>query len=112
MWTHQKRIAWYKPAEEFGFFLKRGKVVEKGTQAYDCFSGVRVHPRPEAVLADLWLDERVIVKDSLIWEHSIGLPSYHSVLSLLWIKERIDKYSDYDEPEPDEMASPLRCHST
>jgi hypothetical protein len=99
VWSHQKRISWYKPSNEFGFFLKRGKVIEKGTQAYECFSGTRIHAKPEAIPADLWLDERVITKDSLIWEHSIGLPFYESVLSLLWIKERIEKYSDYDEPE-------------
>jgi len=99
VWSHQERISWYKPSKECGFFLKRGKLIEKGTQAWECFSGTRVHPKPEAIPANLWLDERVVAEDSLIWEHSIGLPFYESVLSLLWIKERIDKYSDYDEPE-------------
>ncbi len=103
VWSYQKRISWYKPSKEFGFFLKRGKLIEKGTQAYECFSGTRVHVKPEAIPADLWLDERVIAKDSLIWEHSIGLPFYESVLSLLWIKEKIDRYSDYDEPETEEL---------
>jgi hypothetical protein len=32
-----------------------------------------------------------------IWEQSKALPSYSSVLTLLWIKERIEIYSDSDE---------------
>src|SRR5580704_4559887 len=103
VWSHKKKISWYKGSGEFGFFLKRGKEVEKGTQAFECFSGTRSHESPEPIPADLWLDERVIANDSLLWEHSIGLPFYDSVLSLLWIKEPIDKYSDYNEPETEEM---------
>ena len=103
VWSHKKRISWYKPSGEFGFFLKRGKEIEKGTQAYECFSGTRIHSKPEPVRADLWLDERVIKEDSLIWGHSIGLPFYDSILSLLRIKERIDRYSEYDEPATEEL---------
>lgn len=103
VWSQQKRISWYKPSQEFGFFLKRGRAIEKGTQAFECFSGTRIHTKSEPVPADLWLDERVIAEGSSLWEHSIGLPSYNSVLSLLWIKGRIDKYSDYDEPEAEEL---------
>jgi hypothetical protein len=105
VWSRQRRVSWYKPSAEFGFFLKRGKVIEKGTQAFECFSGTRTHTKPEPVAADLWLDERVVREDSSLWEHSIGLPFYDSVLSLLWIKDRIDKYSDYDEPEAEELDS-------
>jgi len=103
VWSHKKRISWYKASGEFGFFLKRGKEIEKGTQAFQCFSGTRSHAHPEPVRADLWLDERIIADDSSLWEHSIALPFYDSVLSLLWIKDAIDKYSDYKEPETDEM---------
>lgn len=56
------------------------------------------------VRADWWLDERIIADDLLLWEHSIGLPFYDSVLSLLWTKELIDKYSDCDEPEAEEWT--------
>lgn len=110
VWSQQRRVSWYKPSAEFGFFLKRGKVIEKGTQAFECFSGSRTHTNPEPVAADLWLDERVVRENSSLWEHSIGLPFYDSVLSLLWIKDRIDKYSDYDEPEAEDL-DPYRFDS-
>lgn len=103
VWSQKERISWYKASSEFGFFLKSGKEIEEGTQAYDCFSGARTHPKPEPVSANLWLNERAIVANSVLWEHSIGLPFYDSVLSLLWIKDPIDRYSDYDEPEADDL---------
>ncbi len=110
VWSKNGKVSWHKPSREFGFYLKRGWEVPKGTQAWECFSGTRTHERPEPVAADLWLDERVVLENSTIWEHSIGLPFYESVLSLLWIKDRIERYSDYDEPEPEE-ADPYRLDS-
>jgi hypothetical protein len=83
VWSKNGKISWYKPSLEFGFYLKRGREISKGTQAWECFSGTRTHERPEPVSADLWLDERVVLENSVLWEHSIGLPFYESVLSLL-----------------------------
>ena len=99
-------MSWYKASQEFGFYIKRGWEIANGTQAWECFSGTRTHEGPASVAADLWLNERVILENSVLWEHSMGLPFYESVLSLLWIKERIERYSDYDEAEP-EGAGPL-----
>ena len=82
----------YKPSQEFGFYLKRRQEISKGTQAWECFSGTRNHKLPEPVPTDLWLDERVVLETSVLWEHSIGLPFYESVLSLLWIKDHIEPY--------------------
>jgi len=110
VWSKNGKVSWYKPSREFGFYLKRGWEISKGTQAWECFSGTRTHSAPEPVAADLWLNERVVRENSVIWEHSIGLPLYESVLSLLWIKDRIERYSDYDEPEPQEM-DPYRFDS-
>jgi hypothetical protein len=110
VWSKKGKASWYKPSPEFGFFLKRGSEIAKGTQAWECFSGTRTHTSPEPVEAHLWLDERVVPKGALLWEHSVGLPNYESVLSLLWIKDRIERYSDYDEPETEEI-DPYRFDS-
>jgi hypothetical protein len=110
VWSRNGKISWYKPSQEFGFYLMRGWEISKGTQAWECFSGARSHECPEAVSANLWLDERVIGENSVLWEHSIGLPYYESVLSLLWINSRIERYSDDDDPEPEE-ADPYRLDS-
>jgi len=105
VWSKKGKVSWHKPSAEFGFYLKRGWDIAKGTQAWECFSGTRTHTSPEPVDAHLWLDERVLLEGAVLWEHSIGLPNYESVLSLLWIKDRIERYSDYDEPETEEIDS-------
>ncbi len=110
VWSKNGKVSWYKASQEFGFYIKRSWEIAKGTQAWECFSGTRTHTGPEPVPADLWLNELVVLGNSVIWEHSIGLPYYQSVLSLLWIKDRIERYSDYDEPEPEEI-DPYRFDS-
>lgn len=110
VWSKKGKVSWHKPSAEFGFYLKRGWDIAKGTQAWECFSGTRTHTSPEPVDAHLWLDERVLLEGAVLWEHSIGLPNYESVLSLLWIKDRIERYSDYDEPETEEI-DPYRFDS-
>jgi hypothetical protein len=110
VWSKKGKVSWYKPSPEFGFYLKRGWEIAKGTQAWECFSGTRTHTSPEPVDAHLWLDDRVVLEGAVLWEHSIGLPNYVSVLSLLWIKDRIERYSDYDEPETEEI-DPYRFNS-
>jgi hypothetical protein len=67
-----------------------------GTFANDCFAGRDTPDRPEPVSADLWLDSQNVATGARIWEQSKALPSYASVLTLLWIKERIEIYSDSD----------------
>jgi hypothetical protein len=110
VWSKNGRVSWYKPSPEFGFYVARGWEITKGTQAWECFSGTRTHTSPERVAAHLWLNESVVLEGAVLWEHSIGLPFYESVLSLLWIKDRIERYSDYDEPEPEEI-DPYRFDS-
>jgi hypothetical protein len=56
------------------------------------------------------LDERVVFEDAVLWEHSIRLPNYERVLSLLWAKDRFERCSDYDEPEAEEI-DPYRFDS-
>jgi hypothetical protein len=110
VWSKNGRVSWYKPSPEFGFYVARGWEITKGTQAWECFTGTRTHRSPERVAAHLWLNESVVLEGAVLWEHSIGLPFYESVLSLLWIKDRIERYSDYDEPEPEEI-DPYRFDS-
>ena len=66
VWSKSGKISWYKPSQEFGFYLKRGWEIPKGTQAWECFSGTRTHEHPEPVSADLWLDERVVRENSVL----------------------------------------------
>jgi len=97
IWSVARAISWSRRSEEFRFGVSRSGPIREGTFAYDCFAGQDTPDRPEPVAADLWLESRNIAAGAQIWEQSKALPSYSSVLTLLWIKERIEIYSDYDE---------------
>ena len=56
---------------------------------------------PSPVRADLWLDSRRLNDGAEIYEQSIFLRNYRSVLSLLWIKEPISKQDDTEDLLPE-----------
>jgi hypothetical protein len=88
----ESRIAWSRASAEFDFFIEWGKYLEKGTFARDLFEGGKTEgDSPSPVRADLWLDSRRLNEGAEIYEQSIFLRNYRSVLSLLWIKEPISK---------------------
>jgi hypothetical protein len=97
IWSAMETVSWSKRSEEFRFGVSLSGVARQGTFAYDCRAGLNTPDRPEPVAADLWLDSQNVAAGARIWEQSKALPSYSSVLTLLWIKERIEVYSDSDE---------------
>lgn len=97
IWSTRLKVAWCKRSSDFLFGITKGAPIERGTFAHDCFNHIPVPDRPYPISSDLWLRSPNVQQSSKIWEHSIPLPSYESVLTLLWIKERIENHSDYDE---------------
>ena len=97
VWSVVRGVSWFKRSEEFRFGVSRSGPSRQGTFAFDCLAGRRTPDRPEPVAADLWLDSQNVAAGARIWEQSKALPSYSSVVTLLWIKERIEIYSEYDE---------------
>jgi hypothetical protein len=105
VWSENEEIVWSKTSSEFPFFIKKGQRIEQGSYAYNCFKGESVPNRPELVRAEAWIDSWNLIQGSRIYEESRALSSYGSVLTLLWIKDRIEKKSEYDEDE-DEPLDP------
>jgi hypothetical protein len=103
VWSEKGQVAWSKPSAEFPFFIKKGKAVEHQSYAFNCFSGESVPTHPESVPADVWIESSNLVDGSRIYEESRAFPSYGAVLTLIWIKDRIEKHSDYDEDEGDSL---------
>ena len=99
VWSEQGKVAWSKASTEFPFFIAKGRLLEQGSYAWDCSRGRRVHSRPEPVAANTWIDSLNLLEGARIYEESRSLSSYASVLTLLWIKERIEKKTEYDEDE-------------
>ena len=102
IWSKEGRIAWSRASEVFGFFIERGKYLEKGTFARALFEGTEhEYESPRPVPADLWLESRRLSEGAEIWEQSVFLRNYRSVLSLLWIKEPISKQDDTEDLLPE-----------
>jgi hypothetical protein len=97
VWSGAEGSSWSRRSDEFRFGVSLAGATREGTFANDCFAGRDTPDRPEPVSADLWLDSQNVATGARIWEQSKALPSYSSVLTLLWIKERIEIYSDSDE---------------
>ena len=99
VWSSNRTVQWSRSSEEFRFAIRRGMPIEKGTFAFECHIGGQVPNQHAPVGAHLWIQSQNVRDGAEIWEQSIALPAYGSVLSLLWIKNRIEKYSDQDEDE-------------
>lgn len=111
VWSEQGKVAWSRVSPEFPFFIGKGKDIEKASYAHNCFEGGPVPLSPEAVPAHAWIESFNLMGGSKILEESRYLPSYESVLTLLWINENIEKRSDYqEEGEPPLDPSEFTVH--
>ena len=109
----QKSRSWLKAkttliisqgSEEFGGAVKTG-VLGEGTFAFDCIRGNQVPNQFEPVAASAWLYDDNLKDDAKIWEHSLYLPNYNSTLTLLYLKEPVERRTDFDE-ETDDSLNP------
>lgn len=87
VWSTDGVIRWFKAADEFQAFIAVHECVSEGTYAHDCFQALKVPDDLKSVKADLWLSPSRRRSPEYILEHSIWLPSYNSVLTLLYIEE-------------------------
>jgi hypothetical protein len=102
VWSTAGVIRWFKASEEFMAFVSVKDAVAEGTYAYDCFRGLTVPDDLKSVRAELWLAESKRNPD-YIQEHSIWLPSYDSVLTLLYIEESSIALADPGEEGIEEL---------
>ncbi len=84
VWSTEGTIHWSKRSRGFPFFLPKSRPVEKGTFAAACFAGKKVPGRPQVVPVHLWASSMTVDPSIRMLEQSKALPSYRSVISLLW----------------------------
>lgn len=94
VWSDARRIRWYQPSRDFAYHVRVGEELDKYSIASDFFDGRELPGRPTTVDASCWLAPGRFAEDAMIQEDSLGLPSYNSVLTLLWIDKDIDR--EYD----------------
>jgi hypothetical protein len=103
------RIRYHRKTEDFGYFITPREDLSPGTYAADFFKGERLPVGMLDVKATAWLEGKRIDSSKLIKEESVAMPSYDSVLTLLWIDKDIDQYvSGEDEYDAEQEASDQR----
>jgi hypothetical protein len=101
VWSQKRRVGWYKSSAEFVRWIRKGELSDD-TFAADCFKGQTVPDRLEPVPATAWLFEKGLTDDARVWEHSVLLPSYEAVLSLLVMRESVEA-QDGSAPAEEEL---------
>lgn len=96
-----RTVRWYRASDEFARAVRTGPL-DRRTLAHDLFVGGTVSDAG-TVSADAWLYEQNLVEGARVWEHSVYLRSYNAVLTLLEIRDRIEKQSEYDEDLLEEL---------
>jgi hypothetical protein len=103
VWSEHGRVSWSRRSPEFPFFIKNGQTIEQASYASNCFRRENTPRTPEPVSANAWIDSLNLKDGSVIYEESRSLASYDSVLTLLWIRDDIQKRSDYQEEDDPSM---------
>lgn len=106
------KIRWYRKNKDFLYRVKYGCPLHHHTHAADFFAGKPLSDKPHEVLAETWLEDDRVPSQETLMEHSVALPSYNTVLSLLWVApgsnlDRMLEGRDEDEDELDEMTGEL-----
>ena len=100
VWSQAQRVRWYKPSDEFVRWVRKGQV-DPDSFAFDAFQGKSVPTSFESVPASAWLFEKGLLPDARILEHSVPLPAYEAVLTLLLIPEPIEESDRADAARED-----------
>ncbi len=101
VWSEAGRIRWYRASRDFGYHVKVGDELDSYSIAYDFFKGKTLPSRPTSVEASCWLASGRYASDAMLKEDSVALPSYDSVITLLWLDKDIER-----EYEPSEDRGP------
>jgi hypothetical protein len=103
------RIRYHRKTNDFGYFIAPRESLNPATYAADFFKGDRLPVGMHDVKAIAWLEGKRIDSSKMIKEESIAMPSYDSVLTLLWIDKDIDhNVSREDEYDSEQEESDRR----
>jgi hypothetical protein len=87
VWSSDNQARWCARSDTFRFFLPLAELPAEGSFAAGLFKGHIVPSDFAAVPAQAWLDRKASESVETLLEHSIYLPNYNAVLTLLWLPE-------------------------
>ncbi len=107
--SKEGKIRYHRKTDDFGYFISPRECLNPATHAADFFKGEPLPKGMRKVNASAWLKGKRIDSSQTILEESIAMPSYDSVMTLLWIDKDIDHYvTGEDEYDAEEEASDSR----
>jgi hypothetical protein len=84
VWSVTNSARWFVRSNSFRFFLPLAELPANGSFAARIFRGESAPAELAPVRADAWLDRQDAERVTTLLEHSISLPNYGAVLTLLW----------------------------
>lgn len=84
VWSVSNRARWFVRSDSFRFFLPLPELPANGSFAAGIFRGESAPAELAPVRPDAWLDRQAAEHVDTLLEHSISLPNYNAVLTLLW----------------------------
>ena len=102
VWSEGKRAQWYRRSDAFPLYLSKEILPCEGSFAYRLFEGSHGPDDFAEVPPDSWLDREDTNRVARVLEHSIRLPNYDAVLTLLWFQLR-DAGDEEDPPSIEDL---------
>jgi IrrE N-terminal-like domain len=84
VWSVTNSARWFVRSDSFRFFLPLPELPANGSFAARIFKGEAAPTELAPVRPDVWLDRQAAEHVNTLLEHSISLPNYNAVLTLLW----------------------------
>jgi Zn-dependent peptidase ImmA (M78 family) len=84
VWSSDSQARWCARSEAFRFYLPLADLPSGGSFAARLFKGGGAPGDFSVVPAEMWLDRSAAESVGTLLEHSIYLPNYNAVLTLLW----------------------------
>jgi hypothetical protein len=84
VWSVTNSARWFVRSDSFRFFLPLPELPANGSFAARIFKGEAAPTELAPVRPDAWLDRQAAEHVNMLLEHSISLPNYNAVLTLLW----------------------------
>lgn len=110
VWSVSNRARWFVRSDSFRFFLPLADLPANGSFAARIFSGGVAPEELAPVRPDAWLDRQAAERVDTLLEHSIRLPNYDAVLTLLWaykvepLSAGVDEETLLDDLDPENFA--------
>jgi Zn-dependent peptidase ImmA (M78 family) len=86
VFSARRQVMWCSQSDTFTREIERGRRLEPASVAWDFFQAGKIDDRAQPVPADAWFETSADVE---IIEHSIASEEHSTVLSMLWIPERV-----------------------